>query len=584
MATSPRRWSPSTLPWWVAGLLGVALALLGAVLMLRPLASLSTLVLLVGVGLIGTGVATAAAPDSDSARWSRPVGVLWAVAGVAVLVWPDLSTRALAVVVGLAMVVDGIAEVVGAVRATAEGRAVAALGGLASVVLGVLALAWPDVTLLVVAVVFGFRLVHVGLRLGWSAFRRRPGGPELAPSTGAVGARHPGWRLARSVGALVVALALAALSAQLHGEASPLDDFYDTPDEVPSEPGVLLRSEPFDRAIPEGARAWRILYTTTTFEDRPMVASGIVVVPDAPSSEPRPVIAWAHGTTGVARHCAPSVLPDPWSAGAFFSLDRVVDEGWALVAPDYLGLGADGEHPYLVGEPTGRSVLDAVRAAHQLEESDLADATVVWGHSQGGGAALWTGGLAPTYAPDVQVVGVAALAPASDLPGLIDAASAMTGGSIFAAYAVQGYAAAYDDIAVADHVRPVARTTFRETTRRCLDGSALASVLSSVTVGMDMFSGDLTSGPLFDRLAENVPTRRIEAPLLVAQGEADGLILPRAQARYVAARCAAGQAVDHRTYAGLGHVALVEADSPLIAELLEWTRERFDGEPVQDTC
>jgi pimeloyl-ACP methyl ester carboxylesterase len=316
----------------------------------------------------------------------------------------------------------------------------------------------------------------------------------------------------------------------------------------------------------------------------PAVASGIVVMPDSAPSEPPPVIAWAHGTTGVARRCAPSVLPDPWTAGALFALDRVVEEGWALVATDYVGLGGEGQHPYLVGEPAGRSVLDAVRAARQLDGVELSDQTVVWGHSQGGGAALWTGALAPSYAPDANVIGVAALAPASDLVGLMDTLPAVTGGSIFAAYAVRGYTTFYDDVAVRDYVRPTARPTFESLANRCLNAAALVSALSAVTVGMDIFTGAVTSGPLARRLDENVPRAAIEAPLLLAQGETDGLVLADVQAAYVADRCAAGYPVDYRTYAGLGHVPLVEADSPLIPELIEWTHARLDGAAPSSTC
>lgn len=321
---------------------------------------------------------------------------------------------------------------------------------------------------------------------------------------------------------------------------------------------------------------------------------------DDGGTEPMPVIAWAHGTTGVARRCAPSALDDPWAAAAFFALDRVVEQGWALVATDYVGLGAAGTpHPYLVGQPAARSVLDAVRAARQLDVTALdgperggpapaaprlAGETVVWGHSQGGGAALWTGIVAPEYAPDVELVGVAALAPASDVVGLIDVLGAVTGGSIFAGYALRGYADAYDDIAIDDYVRPVARTTFDAAVDRCLNAAVLASALSAVTVGMDVFDGDLAAGPLFERLTENVPSAPIAAPLLIAQGEADSLIVPEVQADYVAARCAAGQPLDYRTYPGLDHVPLVAADSPLLTDLVDWTAARFAGVPATPTC
>jgi alpha-beta hydrolase superfamily lysophospholipase len=238
-----------------------------------------------------------------------------------------------------------------------------------------------------------------------------------------------------------------------------------------------------------------------------------------------------------------------------------------------------------VGEPAGRSVLDSVRAARQLPQLDLGGETVVWGHSQGGGAALWTGVLAPTYAPDANVIGVAALAPASDLVGLVDNLGNVPGGTIFASYVLQGYATAYDDVSVGDYVRPAARSSFDATVGRCLaEPEALLSVIGAVTVGEDVFATDLASGPLVARLEENVPTGGIEAPLLVAQGEADSLVLPTVQADYVAARCAAGQPVDYRTYAGRDHVPLVQADSPLIPELVAWTQDRFAGAEPTPNC
>jgi alpha-beta hydrolase superfamily lysophospholipase len=297
------------------------------------------------------------------------------------------------------------------------------------------------------------------------------------------------------------------------------------------------------------------------------------------------VIALAHGTTGVDRTCAPSVLEDPFAAGAFFALDEVIDEGWALVATDYVGLGTEGGHPYLVGQPAGRSVLDAVRAARQLDDAELADQTVVWGHSQGGGAALWTGQLAETYAPDVGVIGVAALAPASDTVGLAANLGDVTAGSIFASYVLHGYANAYDDVDVGDYVRAVARSSFDAVVGRCLaEPSALLSVIGSVALGDQLFSTDLASGPLLARLEENVPTGPIAAPLLLAQGEADQLVVPEVQAQYVAARCAAGQPIDFRTYPGLDHVPLVEPGSPLLPELFDWTRDRLDGAAPTPTC
>jgi uncharacterized membrane protein HdeD (DUF308 family) len=579
------------LPWWISALLGIVCAGLGVFLVFRPFDSLSVLVAVVAVGSILTGVATIAASRWATPRWPAALaGIAWIAAGVVVVAWPDITTRALAAVVGIALIVGGVLDVIAGIRGSTDERLAAVIGGVATLIFGVLALSWPSVTVLVVAVVFGARLVLFGLRLAWSSFRdrdldldadtERPGGATAPPGR----LRRLG-HVAGAVIALVVALVLAGVSSRLNEGEPVVDAFYDTPDDVPAEPGMLLRSDDFTRTIPDTAQAWRMLYTTTRADGVAAVASAIVVAPREPADGPHPVIALAHGTTGVDRTCAPSVLDDPFGAGAFYALDEVIAEGWVLVATDYVGLGTEGGHPYLVGEPAGRNVLDSVRAAKQLPELDLADQTVVWGHSQGGGAALWTGVLAPTYAPDANVIGVAALAPASDLVGLVENLGTVPGGTIFASYVVQGFDTAYDDVSLDDYVRPAARSSFDATVDRCLaEPEALLSVVGAVTVGDEVFATDLATGPLGTRLEENIPTGPIEAPLLVGQGEADSLVLPTVQADYVAARCAAGQPVDYRTYAGRDHVPLVQADSPLIPELIAWTQDRLAGAEPTPNC
>lgn len=579
-------WSPERLPWGVSVLLGLGTAALGAYLAVRPFDSLSVLVVVVIAGCVLSGVTTIAGARSAAPRWPAVLaGVLWLTVGVVLLAWPDVTTAVLAGVVGIALVLGGVLDVVAGIRRSTDERVAAVIGGSASVAFGLLALSWPSVTVLVVAVVFGARLVLVGLRLAWSVVRNRNGESPARTSPDAPGRIRRFGHVVGAVVALLVALALAGVSALLNAGEPIVDAFYDTPDEVPDEPGQLLRFEPFTRTIPDNARAWRILYTTTRADGVPAVASALVVEPRATASQPRPVIALAHGTTGVDRSCAPSLLDDPFAAGAFFALDRVIDEGWTLVATDYVGLGTEGPHPYLVGGPAGRSVLDSVRAAKRLPDVDLADQTVVWGHSQGGGAALWTGVLAPSYAPDTNVIGVAALAPASDLVGLVDNLGVVTAGSIFAAYVLEGFASAYDDVSVDDYVRPAARSSFDAVVGRCLaEPAALLSVIGSIGLGDEMFSRDLASGPLLARFEENVPAAPIEAPLLIAQEASDQLVLPSVQAEFVAARCADGQDIDVRTYDGLDHVPLVEADSPLIPELVQWTRDRLAGEAPTPNC
>src|SRR5690606_29586649 len=156
-----------------------------------------------------------------------------------------------------------------------------------------------------------------------SALSHRTGaGDGTSPGRGS---RWPRWlRIGGASTALVVALGLAGVSAWLHGSSPAVDAFYSPPDDVPGSPGQLLRSEPFERDVPEGAKGWRILYTTTRDDGAPGVASAIVVAPDQGTSGPRPNILWTHGTTGVERQCAPAIARRPFESGALLVAGAIV--------------------------------------------------------------------------------------------------------------------------------------------------------------------------------------------------------------------------------------------------------------------
>lgn len=568
------------LPWALSLVVGAGCAALGVVLVVRPFLSLAVLVVLLAAGLVAHGIAELLRRDAPWLRLGLALG--WVAAGVLVLVVPGLTIGGLVLVVGIALVLSGAIGAVRALQGSGGDRWTAlALAG-ASVLLGIVALAWPDVTVLVIAAVLGARLVLLGGSLVIDGIRRaRAGASSLDANRGGIPPRARARRRRGAVLALVGTAALLLASVQLTGTPRP-DAFYDPPTAVPAAPGQLLRSEPFERAVPEGATAWRMLYTTTTADGTPAVASGLVVVPS--TGDDHPVVAWAHGTTGYATGCAPSLLDEPFVAGAMPDLGATLAAGWAVVATDYAGLGTAGSQPYLIGEGEARSVLDAIRAAQQLDAGLGAD-TVVWGHSQGGHAALWTGGLAADYAPELSIVGVAAMAPATDLPALLDGITGSAVGAMFGSFALAAYVEAYPEVSTGDYVRPGARIMVESMQQRCLtDPSTLVSLATSVVSDGRVWSQRPGDGELGERAAENVPTLPIAAPLLLAQGGADSLITVDAQDGYVAARCAEGQAIDYRTYPGLDHMGVVTGESPLLPELRAWTADRFAGAPAADGC
>lgn len=565
----------TTIPSWARTAIAALSIALGIVLVIRPTLALGVLALVIGAGFLLHSVLLLASTEHDRGvlrRGQLVEAALWLVGGVFVLTFPGLTVRMLAVIIAIGLLANGVRSTIDAFarNRTGDARIASAAFAVSSVGFGLLALLWPDITMLVAAVALGGRLIIGGIAELWRRFAVRTTSPK--PHTTL-------WRTTRVVGGLAtVALVIGAgaLSMAVRGNAPVVDEFYAAPRTVPDEPGALIRYETFTRGVPEGAVAWRMLYTTTKGDGTPTVASGLVVVP-AQGAGGWPVINWNHGTTGFAQQCAPSLAAEPFTSGALFMLPAIINEGWGVVTTDYIGLGTAGPHGYLVGKDAAHASLDALRASAQLAEARLAPSTLVWGHSQGGAAALWTAAEAPTYAPELDVRGVAALAPAANLPGLVENLPNVTGGSVFASFVVAGYSGTYDDVTWREYIRPGAEPVVRAMSERCLaEPGMLVSVLQSLALSADpsVLAKDPATGPLGARLAENVPPLEIPVPVFVAQGEADDLVIPSAQATHLDAMVASGTAVDYVIYPGLGHLSLVSADSPVVSELIRWSRAR----------
>jgi acetyl esterase/lipase len=269
-----------------------------------------------------------------------------------------------------------------------------------------------------------------------------------------------------------------------------------------------------------------------------------------------------------------------------YVLDDVLAQDWALVATDYIGLGTEGPHPYLIGQDSARAELDAVRAARQLDGAALSEHAVAWGHSQGGGAALWSAAIAEEYAPDVPLSGTVALAPASDLIGLVDRLPEVTGGSVFASFVISAYSAVYSDVTFRRYIRPGAEVTVQQMAGRCLAApETFVSVLALLALVDDpnILAADPTTGALGERLRQNTPPVA-SGPVLLGQGRGDELIGFGMQSAFAKTLCGQGAAVDFRGYDDLGHLELVEPDSPAIADALAWTADRFAGTAVSGGC
>ena len=295
-----------------------------------------------------------------------------------------------------------------------------------------------------------------------------------------------------------------------------------------------------------------------------------------------PVIAWDHGAVGLVENCLPSAT-DPWKE--IPALTEVIAQGWLVVSTDY-PVNSDGIHPFLIGEGEARSTLDAIRAVRQMPELQVDDRTIVWGHSQGGHAALWTGIIAPDYAPDVTVSGIAAISPVTGLVSLLDRQDESSAAPVLGSWLATAYSSYYPDVDYDAIVTDTARDAGKDLARRCpsdtLDGLAIGLTLRNL--GSGPFLVVPPPDPFRDRLLENEPEGPIAAPIVVVQGLDDVIVLPETTASFVEARCAAGAAISYWQVPDQDHLGLVQPGSPLEGPLIAWTQERFAGESMDATC
>ena len=363
-------------------------------------------------------------------------------------------------------------------------------------------------------------------------------------------------------------------------------EFYSAPDPLPEgPPGTIIRSEVIVGFRP-GATAYRVLYTSTGYDGNPTAVSGFVLVPEGePPADGRKVVAYTHGTVGVASNCAPSLVTSQEQPLFVEGGDDLLAAGYVVAASDYQGLGTPGPHPYLVGESEGMNALDSVRAARNLSEAGADNDFVVWGHSQGGHAALFTAQLAASYAPELTLVGVAAGAPVPNLRDLFAVNIETTVGRVLIAMALSSWARVYDDASLDEIVTPLARPLVRRIARNCLYGSnqILASVPAALVLDLTFLRKPPWGVEPWETIIEtNTPGgARTNVPILLVQGDADPIVAPDVTQRLADRLCAAGETVDVRLLSGVGHLQTGHVAAP---DVIEWIADRFAGEPAATTC
>ena len=190
--------------------------------------------------------------------------------------------------------------------------------------------------------------------------------------------------------------------------------------------------------VHNGVDLVRIEYTTIDPSGGEIMASGLLALPQTESLQLR-TVSFAHGTM-VRRDEAPSTGDTPSRSRALM----FAASGYAVAAPDYLGLGTGaGRHPYAHAPSEASASLDLLRAARTVADQrgrELDQRVLVSGFSQGGQAATALAQqLGTGRADDFELAAVAGVSGPYDLrnvqaPAGLDGRVAPISATLFFAY------------------------------------------------------------------------------------------------------------------------------------------------------
>lgn len=397
------------------------------------------------------------------------------------------------------------------------------------------------------------------------------------------------WNRLRFLKAAIIVACLALTILYLQGQAAsvrrseiqranvlPLTKFYDTPDPLPAgKSGELIRSQPLDEyRLPFSVSAVRVLYHSRSASGEDVAVSGVVLVPydKRPPAGGWPVIAWAHGTDGVARSCAPSLMRN-LGHGPFLAM--YVNLGYAVVATDYAGLGTRFRNAFLDGPSNAIDVINSIPAA-RAAVPQLGARWIALGEAEGA-LAVMAVAEKENEIRDPNYLGALAISVVADVRGIYGRAPDGSAAEMLPSLSY-GIKTVFPQFRVEDVLTQRALPLYNQVAQTCPEARTIPPLPVSEIVKPGWEANPYVA-KYFDR--NQLGQARAYGPIVVLTGDADSAIPPTTRQQAFARMCKEGDRVQWERYPNRD-AGMVIGDS--VRDQIGWIEGRFAGRPATTNC
>lgn len=393
-------------------------------------------------------------------------------------------------------------------------------------------------------------------------------------------------RLPRLAASAALAAAIAVPLAAPAAASGYSDPFFHAP---PADPGALIADQPMPLAQFPGSSVDRLLFGSTDAHGGAITAAATLVRPPGMRTD-APIVAYDHFANTLNADCQPTAsltadFPEGQLVAAEMTAANIaLARGWAVLLVDHEGPDA----AYAVNTQSGHITLDALRAATDARYRTASSPAVAAGYSGGSSAAYFAASMQPTYAPDVNLVGVAAGGVPADYHAQIAFGLRGDGphpGAGLAIAAALGMQRQYPGIDVRSRLNPAGDAIADRMESSCTQ--TLLSVGSEVTridqitplSASSLLADPAIAAALSRESAVNTPAPQV--PVYLWQSPNDGLLPYGPVVRLAGEACAAGTPTVLSQASGTDHLTVALTGLP---DALDWIAGRFAGAPAPSTC